>query len=136
VANRASRLQGRAFLEACARIFPAELGALRERAREAHLRCHLAPVFGTALRSLGVALEEAQQLLLSVAARGVLQAAVRLGAAGTHEAQRLLRDLSPAMDEVLATCAHLRETDLAQTAPLADLFGAMHDRLYSRLFQS
>jgi len=61
-ANRASRLQGRAFLDACARIFPAELGALRERAREAHLRCHLAPVFGTALRSLGVALEEAQFL--------------------------------------------------------------------------
>jgi urease accessory protein len=136
VANRASRLQGRAFLDVCSRIFPAEVGALRERAREAHLRCHLAPVFGAALRALDVALQETQQLLLSLAARGVLQAAVRLGVAGTHEAQRLLRELSPAMDGVLASCAHLRETDLAQTAPLADLFGAMHDRLYSRLFQS
>ena len=37
---------------------------------------------------------------------------------------------------LLALCRHLRETNLAQTAPLADLFGAMHDRLYSRLFQS
>ena len=136
VANRASRLQGRALLDASARIFPAEVGPLRERAREARLRCHFAPVFGAVLRGLDVALEEAQQLLLSLAARGVLQAAVRLGAAGTHEAQRLLRDLSPAMDEVLARCAHLRETNLAQTAPLADLFGAMHDRVYSRLFQS
>jgi len=136
VANRASRLQGRAFLDACKRIFPVEVGALRERAREAHLRCHLAPVFGAALRALEVAIEDTQQLLLSLAARGVLQAAVRLGVAGTHEAQRLLRELSPALDEVLASCAHLRETDLAQTAPLADLFGAMHDRLYSRLFQS
>jgi urease accessory protein len=136
VASRASRLQGRAFLDACARIFPAEVGALRERARRERLRCHLAPVFGAAMRALEVDLEETQQLVLSLAARGVLQAAVRLGAAGTHEAQRLLRELSPAMDEVLASCAHLRETDLAQTAPLADLFGAMHDRLYSRLFQS
>jgi urease accessory protein len=136
VANRASRLQGRAFVDTSARIFPAEVGPLRERAREARLRCHFAPVFGAVLRALDVALEDAQQLLLSLAARGVLQAAVRLGAAGTHEAQRLLRELSLAMDEVLASCAHLREMDLAQTAPLADLFGAMHDRLYSRLFQS
>ena len=81
-------------------------------------------------------LEDARQLGLSLALRGVLQAAVRLGVVGTHEAQRLLRESSPAMDEVLRCCAHLRETDLAQTAPLADLFGAMHDRLYSRLFQS
>jgi urease accessory protein UreF len=26
--------------------------------------------------------------------------------------------------------------DIAQTAPLLDLFQSMHDRLYSRLFQS
>src|SRR4051812_47291788 len=91
VANRASRLQGRAFLDACARIFPAGIGVLRERVREAHLRQHFAPLFGAALRALDISLEQTQQLLLSLAARGVLQAAVRLGAAGTHEAQRLLR---------------------------------------------
>src|SRR5205085_14263 len=136
VANRASRLQGRAFLDACGRIFPVEAGAVRERAREAHLRHHFGPVYGAALRALDVPLGATQQLLLSLAARGVLQAAVRLGAAGTHEAQRLLRELSGAMDEVLASCGHLREADIAQTAPLTDLFGAMHDRLYSRLFQS
>jgi urease accessory protein UreF len=61
---------------------------------------------------------------------------VRLGLAGTHESQRLLQELSPALDEVLRSCAHFRENDLAQTAPLADLLGAMHGRLYSRLFQS
>jgi urease accessory protein len=136
VANRASRLQGRAFLDACARIFPSEIAALRDEAREARLRCHFAPVFGAVLRSLGVDIEDAQQLVLSLAARGLLQAAVRLGLAGTHESQRLLRELSQDLDEVLCRCADLREDDLAQTAPLADLLGAMHDRLYSRLFQS
>jgi urease accessory protein len=136
VANRASRLQGRAFLDACARIFPSEIAALRDEAREARLRCHFAPVFGAVLRALGVAIEDAQQLVLSLAARGLLQAAVRLGLAGTHESQRLLRELSQDLDEVLYRCADFREDDLAQTAPLADLLGAMHDRLYSRLFQS
>jgi urease accessory protein len=136
VANRASRLQGRAFLEACARIFPPEIAALREEAREAGLRCHFAPVFGAVLRTLGVGIGDAQQLILLLAARGLLQAAVRLGLAGTHESQRLLRELSQDLDDVLRRCADLREDDLAQTAPLADLFGAMHERLYSRLFQS
>jgi len=41
-----------------------------------------------------------------------------------------------AMDEVLAACGDLTEDALAQTAPLADLLGSTHDRLYSRLFQS
>ncbi|MFL5438347.1 MAG: urease accessory protein UreF [Myxococcales bacterium] len=84
VANRASRLQGRAFLDACARIFPSEIAPLRDDAREARLRCHFAPVFGAVLRALDVAIGDAQQLVLLLAARGLLQAAVRLGLAGTH----------------------------------------------------
>jgi urease accessory protein len=40
------------------------------------------------------------------------------------------------MGEVLAACGDLSEEDVAQTSPLADLFGSTHDRLYSRLFQS
>ncbi len=78
----------------------------------------------------------AQQLFLSMTLRGLLFAAVRLGIAGTHEAQRLQQKLAPAMDAVLDACAGLGEDDLAQTAPIADLIGSMHDRLYSRLFQS
>lgn len=127
VANRASRVQGRAFLETCARIFP-ELTPLRGRAR------HHAPVFGVALRMLGVELRPMQQLLLSQSLRGACAAAVRLGVAGTHEAQRLQRELAPLLDEVLAACGPLREP--VQTAPLLDLLASTHDRLYSRLFQS
>ena len=88
------------------------------------------------LRALGVERTQAQQLLLSLTLRGQLFAAVRLGIAGTHEAQRMLHEMSPALDEVLAACGGLGEDAIAQTAPLADLFGSTHDRLYSRLFQS
>ena len=136
VANRASRTQGRAFLDTCARIFPAELSGLREDARRSGLLLHQAPISGAVLRALGVPLPQAHQLLLSLALRGLLFAAVRLGIAGTHEAQRVLHEMSPALDEVLATCGGLGEDALAQTAPLLDLFGSTHDRLYSRLFQS
>ena len=94
------------------------------------------PISGAVLHALGVERTQAQQLLLSLTLRGLLFAAVRLGIAGTHEAQRMLHEMSPALDEVLAACGGLGEDAIAQTAPLADLFGSTHDRLYSRLFQS
>ena len=136
VANRASRTQGRAFLDTCARIFTEQLSPLRERVRSNGLRQHHAPLWGAALKTLGIDRLVAQQLFLSMTLRGLLFAAVRLGIAGTHEAQRLQQNLAPAMDAVLDACAGLGEDDLAQTAPIADLIGSTHDRLYSRLFQS
>ena len=136
VANRASRTQGRAFLHTCARIFPEQLSALRDAAEASALRQHLAPVYGASMRALDVDRAVAQQLFLSQMLRSLLFAAVRLGLAGTHQAQRLQWQLAPMLDEVLRACADLREDEIAQTAPLADLVGSMHDRLYSRLFQS
>lgn len=136
VANRASRTQGRAFLDTCARIFPPEVTAVREGARAAGLLLHHAPIAGAVLRALEVERTQAQQLLLSLAMRGLLFAAVRLGIVGTHEAQRMQHELAPVLDEVLTACAGLGEDALAQTAPIADLLGSTHDRLYSRLFQS
>jgi urease accessory protein len=136
VANRASRTQGRAFLDTATRIFPANLTGLRDSARPANLTLHHAPVFGAVCGALGIERAHVQQLWLSTALRGVLFAAVRLGLVGTHEAQRMQHELAPTMDEVLAACGSLTEEDIAQTAPLLDLFGSTHDRLYSRLFQS
>ena len=102
----------------------------------AGLRMHLAPIWGAVFRALSVPLDAAQRLFLWSTARGVLSAAVRLGLAGTHEAQSMLAGFSPLLDEVHAACAPLGLESLAQPAPLADLLQATHDRLYSRLFQS
>jgi len=130
VLRRASRTQGRAFLDTCARIFGPRLEALRAP------HGHHAPVFGAALRALEVGLEDAQRLYLSQGLRGLSSAAVRLNALGTHQAQALLAALAPELERVLHACAPLRAADLAQTAPLLDLFASAHDRLYSRLFLS
>jgi urease accessory protein len=131
VANRASRTQGRAFSATCAAIFPGRVSLAT-----AGLRMHLAPLWGAVFCALELRLEDAQRLYLWTTARGVLSAAVRLGLAGTLEAQGLMAGLDPALDEALESCCTLGLESLAQPAPLADLLSATHDRLYSRLFQS
>jgi len=136
VASRASRTLGRAFLETSARVFRREVTPLRELARAQGLMGHHAPAFGAVLRALGQPLPQAQALFLSAAARSVLSAGVRLGLAGTTEAQALLAQLAPALDAALDACAGLPLEALAQTSPLAELLQGTHDRLYSRLFQS
>ena len=135
VANRASRVQGRAMAATCLRIWPLPaLAALDARARAG--RGHYAPVAGAAMRALDVPLDAAQRLFLYAVVRGIAAAAVRLGVAGSYEAQRLQSQCAPALDFVLDRCRGLDERDLAQTAPVVDLLQWSHDRLYSRLFQS
>lgn len=135
VANRASRVQGRAFLSTCSRVWPS--AALSAIEATAPIRCgHCAPTVGAALKAVNVSLELSQRLFLYNTTRGVLAAAVRLGVTGSYGAQRLQWECGSLLDKVLASCAGLDERDLAQTAPLVDLLQASHDRLYSRLFQS
>jgi len=135
VARRASTVQGRAFLATCGRTWPGAAMAVVEGSARP-LAGHYAPIAGAVMRTLGVPLADTQQLLLYIAARGFLSAAVRLGIIGPYAAQRLQFESHQDVEAVLARCASLREDDLAQTTPIADLLQAGHDRLYSRLFQS
>lgn len=135
VARRASTVQGRAFLATSVRIWPGSaIATIQTAARP--LAGHYAPLAGAVLRTLDVPLAEAQQLLLYTAARGLLSAAVRLGITGPYGAQRLQFESHHDLAAVLGRCASLRDGDVAQTSPIADLLQASHDRLYSRLFQS
>jgi urease accessory protein len=137
VANRASRTQGRTFVAACAQTFeqPAVV-ALAARARTREVSAHLAPMFGASLCALGAERGETLALHLYFTLRGVASAAVRLGVIGPHEAQRLQRRQGRTLDAVLAECAIVSPADVAIVAPLLDVLGATHDRLYVRLFQS
>jgi urease accessory protein len=137
VAQRASRTQGRALLDVAARSFGHEsLIAARARLAPPGLDGHLAPVFGFVTRSLGVARDEMLASFLHLGVRGLLSAAVRLGACGPTEAQSIHHRLYASLDAALATARTLTLDDLAQTAPVVELVQATHDRLYSRLFQS
>lgn len=68
--------------------------------------------------------------------RGLTAGAVRLNIVGPLEAQALQHRLALRAQEMLARCAHLGVEDLAQTAPLFEVWQGAQDRLYSRLFQS
>jgi urease accessory protein len=137
VTNRASRIQGRSFLSTCSEILEGSVGHLAERARhDRGLAVHLAPVFGATLAAAAVSRDDVLRLYLYIALRGIVSASVRLGLVGPHEGQRLQNRLGPTVDDVLASCGSLRIGQAATTAPVLDVFGALHDRLYARLFQS
>jgi urease accessory protein len=135
VANQASRVQGRTLIATVGRIWPGE--AIVDLQARADMTCsHVAPLTGAAFRAIGVPLATVQRAVLFGAARGVVSAAVRLGIAGSYEAQRLLFDCGPTARVLVTRSAEWSEADLAQTEPLLDLWQAAHARLYSRLFQS
>jgi urease accessory protein len=157
VANRASRLQGRAFLTAVERIFPERgcpqpqpcrnAGGVKhsgaplsiEAAAAGAIRAplaHFAPVFGACLKQLNVPRETALRLFVFSHLRSLLAAAVRLNIIGPMEAQKLQHQLATLAEDVVQRGLTLTVNDLAQTAPLLDLWQGAQDRLYSRLFQT
>ena len=145
VANRASRLLGRAFLTAVERIYLERRTPIRLENNDALKRAdseigapfaHLAPVFGVCLRQLEVPRDTAIRLFFFNHLRGILAAAVRLNIVGPMEAQMLQHRLAPLAEQVAVRSAPFTLDDLAQTAPLLDLWQGAQDRLYSRLFQT
>jgi urease accessory protein len=132
VANRASRLQGKALLVAVERIFgvPLEGGCPQPQ------QSHLAPVFGAITRALEVQRTDAVRLFVFIHLRSIIAAAVRLNIVGPMEGQAIHFQLSAQAEAVAQRGATLGLDDLAQTAPLLDLWQGAHDRLYSRLFQT
>lgn len=145
VANRASRLQGRAFLTAVERIFTErgqpcpQVQAPAEGFADKVVRApfaHFAPAFGACLRQLEIPRDTAVRLFFFNHHRSVLAAAVRLNIVGPMEAQVLQHRLSSLAEAVALRSATFTLADLAQTAPLLDLWQGAQDRLYSRLFQT
>ena len=137
VANRASRAQGQALLMTCVRSFPnTSLRSLNETVRRESLRAHHAPMFGAVARALGIDRLATQELFLFLVCRGLISAAVRLGAVGVYEAQGLQRQAGQEIPGIAKACEGFAPLDIAQTAPILDLVQSTHDRLYSKLFQS
>ena len=132
-ANRASRMQGPAFLIACEKAFSlAGLGVMRQTA-DPEDGLHFAPVFGLVVCRLGIPREESRRLFLFMGLRDLISAAVRLGLLGPYQAQRLQAQLSEGLDRVLAERG---DDEPVQNSPLLDMFQGAHDRLEARLFQS
>ncbi len=131
VANRASRLQGRAFLNSAVRIFGAAISIAK-----VCDPCHFAPVFGAVARKLSLQKSTTAQLFAFQSLRSVIAAAVRLGIVGPMEAQSIQHRMATRVAEILESASDIGIDDIAATSPLLDIWQGTQDRLYSRLFQS
>ena len=136
VQNRASRSVGRNLMRTAHEAF-ADFDSVTKLTSEIEsVVPHHAPLFGALARAIGITPRDAAGIFLHGSARNVLSAAVRLGHIGPLEAQRLLVRGTPLLDDVLGTCELLAISEAAQTSPAHDIASALHDHLYTRLFQS
>src|SRR6185503_89350 len=137
VANRASRLQGRAFLASTGKALGSkEVETIRGAIVDRNLPGHLAPVFGAVMRALGVEPDVAGRLFVFGQLRTWISAAVRLNIVGPIEGQRIQFQLAAEAERAAGRFGDIPLDDVSQTAPLLDLWQGTQDRLYSRLFQS
>lgn len=137
VANRVSRLQGQAFVASVERTFgSSELKELRARLVEGEMPGHFAVVFGTIIKLLGLNSDYAPRLFVFLQLRGWISAAVRLNIIGPLEGQGIQHQLSEEAERTAMRFGEVALDDVAQSAPLLDLWQGTQDRLYSRLFQS
>ncbi|KAI8343939.1 hypothetical protein BC941DRAFT_491747 [Chlamydoabsidia padenii] len=97
---------------------------------------HFPVCFGLICRLLEVDLENTLHLWLYLFTRTLYSSAVRLNLVGPYEAQKLLFESRASVEVVIQQTNHLTMDDCCQTNPLLDVCQGMHDRLYSRLFNS
>jgi urease accessory protein len=131
--NRSSRAQGRALASATSRVWTT-VQPVADHARSAP--AHHGPIFGAVFGILGVSEDETCAAYLHGSARTILSAGVRLGLLGPLEAQRIQAERTELFDATLRDARQVDPADATATAPLLDVFAALHDRLDGRMFQS
>lgn len=136
VANRASRVQGRALLSAAGRVFGADVTDALRTIDPTMRPVHQAPVMGAVGAALKLPVETVGRVVLFTAMRSVISAAVRLGIVGPFEGQSIQYGLRHDVQSIAKRCTSLPIEQACYVAPLMDVTGAMQDRLYSRLFVS
>jgi hypothetical protein len=128
VANRASRLQGRAFLSSTEKIFPG-----RQVGRPP---CgHFAPVFGAVARTLGLERSRAGRMFFFPLARPHCRRDSARHCRANGRAGHATSP-QPGGPRNPGAMRHHAVAEAAQTAPLLEIWQGTQDRLYSRLFQS
>lgn len=143
VARKASFAQGAALLRVALFTYGPSyprvqlLSTLRTEAKKRkHGGIHHAVLFGAVCALLDVKAEPTQRMFLYVTTRDVLSAATRLNLVGPLEAARLQFEMTPVLEQVFQTKKNRVVEDSYSSAPVLDLVQAMHDQLYTRIFNS
>jgi urease accessory protein len=136
-ANRASRALGAAVLTAGEATLPTSgLGDIGRGARKADGFVHYPPAWGLLADAVGMSADEAIDAFLFQQGRSILSAAVRLGVIGPMQSQQLMIRVGQIRQKCLDLSRHTTPDTASATAPTLDLLQSLHERLYSRLFNS
>lgn len=121
---------------------------LQRLSRLGEVHGHWATVFGFVCAAMEIDVARMQQLFLFQFVRQIFSAAIRLNLVGPLRAQTLQCDIHPFVSDLIARYGHLQaEYNTASlddmfgetavyTEPMLELYQGMHDRLYSRIFNS
>jgi urease accessory protein len=135
--RRASLSQGQAWSRAAEEAFERpEVDAVRRWFLRGNVPMHFLMAFAATLRAGGVSAPDAQCLLLHMALRDQLGAAVRLGLLGSLQAQKLHRRYIAVGEGYRALRGDWTHASAMRAAPMIELAVASHPNLYSKLFQS
>jgi urease accessory protein len=135
--RRGSLAQGQAWSRAMEEAYDLPgLRALRPWFLGEKLPLHFLMVFAASLKAAGISLENGQSLLLHMALRDQLGAAVRLGMLGSLQAQKLHREFIRIGENFRLARRDWEHGRAVRAAPMIDLAQAGHAYLYSKLFQS
>lgn len=135
--RRGSLAQGQAWSRAMEETYDRpSIRAVRPWFMREKLPLHFLMVLAATLKAAGVSLYDAQSLLLHMALRDQLGAAVRLGLLGSLQAQRLHREYIRIGEEFRRLRGDWEHGQAVRSAPMIDLGQASHPHLYSKLFQS
>ncbi|CAO3697437.1 unnamed protein product [Rhizopus stolonifer] len=97
---------------------------------------HFAICYGLICQCLKVDLDNTLHLWLYLFTRTIYSSAVRLNIVGPYEAQKLLLGSREPIEKIIRQTKEIDMDNCCQTNPLLDVCQGMHDRLYSRLFNS
>jgi urease accessory protein len=135
--RRGSLSQGQAWSRAMEETYdlPA-IRAIRPWFTRRNLPLHYLMVFAATLRAGGVPLREGQSLLIHMALRDQLGAAVRLGLLGSLQAQKMHHVFIASGEKYRALREAWAYTRAMRSAPMIEMGQASHPNLYSKLFQN
>ena len=128
-----SRRNGGSFLASHARLGDATASRLRDAVRSGVCLGHIAVMQGAVWQALGLDENLAQLASAYSVASGVTAAAVRLGAIGALESQKVLRGCLPLIDALVAQPVP-DDAGLSSFVPFLEIAAARHARADLRLF--
>ncbi|MBD2768254.1 hypothetical protein IC235_10155 [Hymenobacter sp. BT664] len=134
---KASAVQGRNWLKLLALFYPdGQMEAISQWFEARNIPPHFTLVFALGLQRAGCSLPELQAMYLHMLLRDQLSAAIRLGFLGPLEGHRLQHDFYTVFDHILAAQAGKEYGEATRSAFVLDAVQALHEDIYSKLFQN